>query len=528
VKKKSLRQRRGNASRAKETRRRRLRNSKRRIERRLVVPAWEGREAPSFTASNIKYEMSGKARGIAVGGIGAFHALARRTGLIDEINNRVRVFKIHNPYFESDHVLNIAYNIACGGTCLEDMELLRVNENYLNALGTKRSPDPTTSGDFCRRFSVHHIEALLTAINETRLRVWQLQPKDFFEEAVIDADGTMATTLGECKQGMDINHKGEWGYHPLVLTLSNTGEPLYLVNRSGNRPSHEGAAQRFDQAIDLTRRGGFRAITLRGDTDFSQTEHLDRWDGQGIEFVFGFDAKENLTQKADSLEDSAWRPLKRREKYVVKTEPRTKPERVKEKIVEAREYLNIHLLAESYAEFTYSPVACKKDYRMVVVKKNLSLERGENVLFSDVRYFFYITNKPADAMSPEEVVFFANDRCDQEKLIDQFKSGVHALRMPVDNLLSNWAYMVMAGLAWTLKAWFGLLLPENGRWAERRGAEKRAVIRMGFKKFLNVFMRIPAQIITSGRHILFRLLDWNPWRPVFFRAFDAIQDRLRC
>jgi hypothetical protein len=313
-----------------------------------------------------------------------------------------------------------------------------------------------------------------------------------------------------------------------VVTLANTGEPLYLVNRSGNRPSHEGAAQRFDQTIDLTRRAGFQAVTLRGDTDFSQSEHLDRWDEGRVEFVFGFDANEKLVQKAESLPDSAWRRLKRRKKHVVKTEPRAKPERVKEKIVVAREYLNIHLLAESYAEFDYSPAACKKTYRMIVVRKDLSLERGEDVLFADVRYFFYITNKPRDAVPGDEVVFLANRRCDQEKLIDQFKSGVHALRVPVDNLVSNWAYMVMAGLAWTLKAWFGLVLPETGRWAEKRRAEKRAVIRMGFKKFLNVFMRIPAQIITSGRQILFRLLDWNPWRPVFFRAFDAIDDRLRC
>ncbi len=165
---------------------------------------------------------------------------------------------------------------------------------------------------------------------------------------------------------------------------------------------------------------------------------------------------------------------------------------------------------------------------MVVVRKDLSIERGESVLFADVRYFFYITNKSDEDAPADKVIFLANERCDQEKLIGQFKSGVHALRMPFDDLVSNWAYMVMASLAWTLKAWFGLVLPENGRWAEKHAAEKRDVIRMGFKKFLNVFMRIPAQILRGGRQILFRLLDWNPWRHVFFRAFDAIQTRLNC
>ena len=97
------------------------------------------------------------------------------------------------------------------------------------------------------------------------------------------------------------------------------------------------------------------------------------------------------------------------------------------------------------------------------MRKNLSVEKGEKVLFDDVRYFFYITNDRARSAS--EVVFCANDRCDQENLIAQLSGGVRALAAPVDTLTSNWAYMVMASLAWTLKAWFALSLPETGRWA---------------------------------------------------------------
>ena len=366
----------------------------------------------------------------------------------------------------------------------------------------------------------------MDAINKRRPNVWRLQPDEFFEEAVLDADGTMAPTLGECKEGMDISHKGEWGYHPLVLSLANTNEPLFLVNRSGNRPSNEGAAERFDDAIELTEGAGFQKIVLRGDTDFSQTKHLDRWDERGVQFVFGYDAAPNLVKKAESLADSAWEPLQRKEKYKVKTEPRATPRNVKEWIVRAREFLNIHLLGEDYAEFDYKPSACKKNYRMVVVRKNLSQERGENVLFTEFRYLFYITN--IRDLSADDIVFFANGRCNQEKLIDQLKSGVHALRMPVDNLVSNWAYMVMAGLAWTMKAWFALILPEMGRWAEKHRAEKRQVLHMGFKRFLNVFMRIPAQIVRGARQIVFRLLDWNPSRHVFFRAVDALSTRTLC
>jgi hypothetical protein len=190
-----------------------------------------------FRASNIHYDLSERTRGLDTGGIGAMHRLARHTGLIEEIDQRVEVLKVHLPYHESDHVLNIAFNALCGGTCLEDLEWRRTNEVYLDALGAQRIPDPTTAGDFCRRFTAPDIEQLMTAINETRLRVWGQQPAEFLAEAKIDADGTLAPTGGECKEGMDISYNGVWGYHPLVVSLANTGEPLYLVNRSGKQPT---------------------------------------------------------------------------------------------------------------------------------------------------------------------------------------------------------------------------------------------------------------------------------------------------
>ena len=255
-----------------------------------------------YRASNVRYEHADRVRALETGGIGAMHRLAKQTGLVEAIDRRVRVLKVHLPYHESDHVLGLAYNALCGGTCLQDIELRRQNEVYLDALGAQRIPDPTTAGDFCRRFHDVDIEALQAAINERRVHVWRQQSDSFFDEAIIDADGTVVETTGERKEGMDIAYNGVWGYHPLVVSLANTQEPLYLVNRSGNRPSSEGAAERFDQAQALCREAGFRRVTFRGDTDFSQTQHLDRWDAAGIRFVFGFDAHAKLIQQADALE----------------------------------------------------------------------------------------------------------------------------------------------------------------------------------------------------------------------------------
>ena len=478
-----------------------------------------------FRGRNLHYEGSDRMRGLGAGGIGAMHLLTQRTGLAAAIDERLRLLKVHQPYHESDHVLNIAYNILCGGKTLEDLEQLRHNEVYQDALGARVIPDPTTAGDFCRRFTEADVETLLKAIDQVRMKVWRQQPAEFFAEAIIEADGTLAETTGECKEGMGISYDGRWGYHPLVVTLANTGEPLSLVNRSGNRPSHEGAAERFDQAIARCREAGFRKILLRGDTDFSSTRHLDRWDQAGVRFLFGIDAMPKLKEIASDLSERAWKRLERPAKYAIQSAPRSRPENIREQIVVERGYRNVRLNSEDVAEFTYQPGACRRPYRVVVLRKNLSVERGEWVLFDDLRYFFFLTNDLDTAA--DELVFLANDRCAQEQLIDQLKNGVHAMRMPVGTLVSNWAYMVMASLAWTLKAWFALMLPEEGRWGEQYTAEKRAVLKMEFRTFQQAFIAMPCQIVRAGRRIVYQLLAWNPWQRVLLRGVDALRLPLR-
>jgi hypothetical protein len=499
---------------------------KRRIARRLDKTDNRGCERPIMTASNIHYEIADRTRGTSHGGIGAFHLLVRKLGLDRQINAGLRLLKVHLPYHESDHVLNIAYNLLAGGTCLEHLELRRNEEGYLDALAARRIPDPTTAGDFCRRFDAVAIDRLQRIFNAARLAVWRLQPRKFFEEALIEADGTMVETTGECKQGMDINHKGQWGYHALVLSLANTGEPLFVVNRSGNRPSHEQASFYFDRAIKLCHRAGFQKIRLRGDTDFSQTEHLDRWDRQGVTFVFGIDASRRLCELAEELPANAWKTLVRPAKYEVKTRPRSRPEKVKQQVVEAREFKDIRLVKENVAEFSYRPVKCKRAYRVVVVWKELDVYQGQKRLFDDGRCFFYISNDRQK--TPAEIVFHANDRCNQENLLAQLKGGVRSLTAPVDSLLSNWAYMVMGSLAWSLKAWAALMLPEGGRWQERHREEKQQLLRMEFRTFQQAILNLPAQILSTGRKIVYRLLAWNPWQHVFFRLLDQLCRPLRC
>jgi len=505
---------------------RQLNRRKRRIARRIKNRPGVERAEPMLAASNIRYEISEKVRAIAPGGIGAIHLLAKKLGLVHDIDENLHLLKRHLPYHESDHVLSIAYNLLAGGSRLEHLEVRRNDETYLDALGADRIPDPTTAGDFCRRFTEADVARLMDACNETRLRAWAEQPANFFEHAYIDADGTLAPTSGWCKQGVDIAYDGTWGYHPLVVSLANTSEPLFLANRSGNRPSHEDAHLYLDKAIAVCRRGGFWKVTLRGDTDFTQTRHLDRWDDDGVGFLFGTDARANLIELAEDLPSDAYTLLERPARYSVRTLPRSAREDHRSPIVVARRYETIRCLGEEVAEFDYRPGACEKAYRVIVLRKHLAREVGQMRLFEEYRYFFFLTNDRTTEAS--ELVLLANDRCDQENLIAQLKGGVKALSMPVDNLVSNWAYMVMASLAWSLKAWAALMLPESGRWAEKYRAEKRSLLRMEFSTFCVAMIQVPCQIVKTGRRIVYRLLSWNRWQGVFLRLVERLHGRRSC
>ena len=508
--------------------RQQLKARKRRVDERIDKRNWSG-VSPMMMTPAIKYEVAEKQQAIAAGGLGTIMQLIQQLGLRKEINDSVPLLKLHLPYDEADHVFNIALNLLAGGSCLDHLELRRTDEAFLNAVGAERIPDPTTAGDFCRRFDELTVMKLLQAFNRMRQRVWKQQPDNFFDVATIEADGTMVETSGERKEGIGMNYKKQWGYHPLVVTLANTGEPLYLANRSGSRPSHEHAPFFIDLAIQQCRDAGFRKIVVRGDTDFALTENFDRWTDDDVEFVFGVDQMPNLVALADSLEKDAWRPLRRRRPQPPKTAKRRRRLNHRQAIVVEKEYQNKRLKQEWIAEFDYQPGKCSRTYRLIAVRKEIEVTKGQQKLFDDTPYLFYITNASRREKSDRQVVFAANDRCDQENTISQLKA-CGALTAPLDNLVSNWAYMVIASLAWSLKIWSGLMIePRGTKKVKAAKAEvKRRLIRMDFKTFCQSLLQIPAQIIRRSRQLVYRLLSYRPSMEPLLLIHESVSRPLRC
>jgi hypothetical protein len=482
---------------------------KERIEERLDRESWPERSGPVLAGGNEQLTMGQRVRATAVGGIGLVHRLVRQIGLPKLIDESVQVFKVRCPYHESDHVLNIAYSIVCGGRTLDDIELLRQDEAYMDALGAVRIPDPTTAGDFLRRFDRRHIDDLSEAINAARVRVWKKNKRSFFERATIDVDGTIAETQGECKEGMDMSYKGSWGYAPLLVTLANTGEVLYTRNRPGNRPSHDGCFDYLDPAVDVVQDAGFRSVRLRGDGHFALTDDFDHWTARGVEFVFGLAAHPKLVEIAEGLEEGVWTRLHRDQRSSTRRRGHRKP-RVKQAIIEERGYRNLELEREDYTTFTYRPTKCRRDYRVVALRKTIRVKEGETLLIPEIRYHFYITNTKKSELTSRQVIRESNERCNQENLIEQTKNGVHAMRMPCDTLLANDAYMVIACLAWNLKAWIAQLWPNR-----KEGEDLRY---MEFRRFIASVIAIPCQIVRTGRSIVHRFLAYSSWLESIFRA----------
>ena len=227
------------------------------------------------------------------------------------------------------------------------------------------------------------------------------------------------------------------------------------------------------------------------------------------------DCNQALRSRAEALQPACWQRLQRKPKYDTLTEQKRHrfQDNEKQRIIKEREYLNLQLNYEDVAEFEYQPGNCQQPYRMVVLRKNISKMKGEQVLLDDIRYFFYITTRTD--LSAAEVVRCANERRDQENIVEQLKNGVGAMNVPLYDLVSNWAYMVMATLAWNIKSWFAMMMHHQ--------SDRRLYVNMEFRRFVTCIILIPCRVVRRARSIVIRLIGYCPTLDRFLSAWNTIQ-----
>jgi hypothetical protein len=471
-------------------------------------------EKPVFRTRRVRLETERRGKVTAYGGLALAHKLAHGLELPDAIDREVVLLKLHLPYHESDHVLTHAYNIFAGGTCIEDIASLQESEAFKNLVGACRVPDPTTAGDFLRRFSSYDLGVLDHVLDETRSRIWRALPRSRRRRITVDLDSTIKPVFGECKQGAEFSYKGTWSYHPLLISTAETNECLRLINRPGNASSAGGVEEALDACLGrLTEH--FDRVLVRGDSAFYRRELITLCEAHGADFALVMRTSPALESAMKALPEACFRPFASHpETSASRTgsrQSRRKRERIRRLKARQRGYRTLRTLREWVAEMRYQPTELSRQYRVLVKRQLIEERNGQAALFTRYEYRFIITS--IEDMPAPDAVRFAYGRCNQENTIEQLKHGLSALRMPTGELLANGAFMLAALIAWNLRAWLSLfaLPPESLFWE--------------WKRFRHAFVYVASKIVRGARTSVAQLAASHRFTPQLLlasRRLDAL------
>ncbi len=443
------------------------------------------------------------------GGLALAASLVRSLGIARDLDNELSLLSAHRPFHESDHVLTHVYNLYAGGTCIEDIADLQTSEPVRRILGADRIPDPTTAGDFLRRFDDDALRSLDRAIDHAQEKVWKRRyGKKKAARAIIDLDSCVRPVYGDQKEGTDFTYKGSFGYHPLVISMAETMECLRLINRSGNEGSATGSETYLRELFPMLGRR-FKQVIVRGDSAFAKQAIFDACEEAGHHFAVVSPQQRNFVSLFEALPGARWKPYRQREQT---SEPKGKrrkrgPNCRRERVL-TRNKRNLQLEKQWIAEISYQPDRSEQRYRLIARYQEIE-EHEQGEFFTLTRFRFILSNLPA-SVSAEEVMDLTYQRCDQENLIEQLQNGVAALRMPTGGLRSNAAFMTCARLAHNLKPWLAqLALPkETMRWE--------------WKRFRRSFVYCAARVVHTARQVHVRFADSHR----FVGAILAAQARL--
>jgi DDE family transposase len=452
------------------------------------------------------------------GGLVLAQQFVRRFGVAQCVDQHLRLFKRHAPYCESDHVLALTYTLYADGTCLEDQGALQASEAVRRLVGACRIPDPTTAGDFLRRFrTAAEVEQLSTAIDEIQEQAWSRLPRRVrrrrakHELALVDLDGHIKPLYGEHKEGADFSYDGRWSYQPLVVSLAGSGECLRVVNQPGSARSSDAAAGALRAVLPRVKRH-FRNALVRGDTDFDRADVLQEVIEAQAYFAIGGRVYPNRAALAQALPESAWQPFIARGQRGRRSKPARKgrtPNWRQHKVAQ-RGFRNLRTTGQWIAELSYQPTGLQHPCRMIVRRILIEEQDGQGALFESFRYRLILTNLPR-SYTPRQIVDLAYQRCDQENVIEQFGAGIAGWRMPVAEFMGNWAWLQIARLAWNLGKWIAqLALPAE-------------VVRWEWKRFRRHFVYIAAKVLKKGRRLIVQLTDSHRYLPEILAAHTRLQ-----
>ncbi len=439
------------------------------------------------------------------GGLALAASLVRSLGIPGDLNRDLSLLSSHRPFHESDHVLTHVYNLYAGGTCIEDIADLQMSEPVRRILGANRVPDPTTAGDFLRRFDAESLRSLDRVIDQAQEKVWKRRyGKRKAARAVVDLDSCVRPVYGDQKEGTDFTYKGSFGYHPLVISLAGTLECLRLINRSGNEASAIGSEDHLRDLFPMLDRR-FKEVIVRGDSAFAKQAIFDACEEAGHSFAIVSPQQQNFASLFEALPGEAWRPYRQRKKNELPARKRRKrgPNRRMER-ARARNKRDLQLKKQWIAEVPYQPDRSNQSYRLIARYQEIE-EHEQGHLFMLTRFRFILSNLPS-SVSAQEAMDLTYQRCDQENLIEQLQSGVAAMRMPTGGMLSNAAFMTCARLAHNLKPWLAqLALPQE-------------TMRWEWKRFRRAFVYCAARVVHASRQTHVRFASSHRFAAVIIAA----------
>jgi hypothetical protein len=452
------------------------------------------------------------------GGLVLAQQFVRRFGVAKRLDGALRLFKRHAPYYESDHVLALAYTLYSDGTCLEDQSALQGSEAVRRLVGACRIPDPTTAGDFLRRFrTAHDVEQLSGVINEVQEAVWsklarrvrRRRKKEEF--ALVDLDGHIKPLYGAQKEGADFSYDGRWSYQPLVVSLGGSGECLKVVNQPGSSRSSDAAAKAVREVLPQVKRHFLNAL-VRGDTDFDRSDIFNAVMAEKAYFAIGGRLYSKRAALVEAISEESWKPFVPRSDREKLSGPsrQVRTANYRRKKALDRGFRALRTVKQWVSEIAYQPHGLDSACRMIVRRILIEERDGQGALFEHFRYRLVLTNLPR-SYTPWQIVDLTYQRCDQENVIEQFGAGIAGWRMPVAEFMGNSAWLEIARLAWNLGKWIAqIALPGE-------------VVRWEWKRFRRHFVYIAAKVLKEGRSLVVRLAGSHRYLPDILTAHARLQ-----